>query len=72
MTTTYKNPWHRKGHGPPKYRTESRPTKYRGHLIYQRIKGHVWDVVKDGACITQRAGMGGAKRAIDAITEAPP
>jgi hypothetical protein len=69
MTTTrYKNPWHKPGkpeYGPAFYETTARPTEYHGCLIYQRIKGACWDVVRDGACIHQMAGLNGAKRAID-------
>ena len=71
---TYKNPWHILGkqrggkstaYGPPEYQTYATPTEYKGYLIYERIPGSVWDVVKDGVCVTQRAGLGGAKQAID-------
>ena len=64
MSARYRNPWHTPGkpeYGPPEYTTGVKPTEYRGYLIYQRISGHVWDVVKDGVCITQRAGINGAK-----------
>ena len=67
---TYTNPWHKPGrpeYGPAVYQTDAKPIKYRGFLIYQRIKGQAWDVVKDGGCVTCRAGIGGARRAIDAI-----
>ena len=66
----YRNPWHRPGHpeyGPASYVTDARPVEYRGFMIYQRIKGHVWDVVRNGQCITQLAGPNGARQAIDAI-----
>jgi hypothetical protein len=66
--TIYKNPWHKPQnpiYGPENYSTEAKPVLYRDHLIYERIAGHVWDVVKDGSCITQLAGLNGAKRAID-------
>jgi len=66
--TTYKNPWHKPQnpmYGPENYSTDSKPVLYCNYLIYERIAGHVWDVVKDGACITQLAGLNGAKRAID-------
>lgn len=63
----YRNPWHKTNGdcGPALYKTEAEPMKYRGFLIYERIKGVVWDVVKDGECVTQRAGLNGAKEAID-------
>lgn len=66
----YANPWHKphgKGYGPDVYRTDAKPREYRGYLIFERIPAVCWDVVKDGVCVTQRAGLNGAKRAIDAI-----
>lgn len=65
---SYKNPWHNphdSKYGPESYETGAAPIEYRDYLIYERIPGHCWDVVKDGHCITQRAGLDGAKRAID-------
>lgn len=67
----YKNPWHnpRLIHtGPQFYEPHpSSPTfEYCGHQVIERIP-RVWDVVKDGVCVTQRAGKNGAKQAIDAI-----
>lgn len=65
---SYINPWHVRGkdavYGPPEYVTTIRPHKYREYLIFNRV-GDVWDVVKDGRCVTQRAGINGAKQAID-------
>lgn len=69
-TTSYRNPWHRPDapmYGPARYETTARPVEYRGHLIFERIRGTCWDVVKDGACITQRAGINGARSAVDAL-----
>ena len=69
--TTYKNPWHKPLnaiYGPVEYSTDAKPVLYRDYLIYERILGHCWDVVKDGACVTQLAGPNGAKRAIDKLT----
>lgn len=63
----YINPWHKSGrpeYGPKLYSTEASPTHYRGMLIYRRLDS-CWDVVLDGTCITQCAGIGGAKLAID-------
>jgi hypothetical protein len=72
---TYSNPWHRdgarNGSGPAAYETSAKPTEYRGFLVYERVKGHVWDVVRDGACVTQRAGLNGAREAIDAMSPPP-
>jgi hypothetical protein len=68
--TIYKNPWYKPQnplYGPENYSTDENPVLYRDYLIYQRIFGHVWDVVKDGACVTQLAGLNGAKRAIDEL-----
>lgn len=56
-------------YGPEFYETDVKPTDYRGYLVYERIKGSVWDVVKDDVCITQMAGMSGAKAAIDAVED---
>jgi len=68
MSSEYKNPWHKPGkpeYGPVMYSTEVKPVEYRGYLIYERISGSVWDVVKDGVCVTQMAGPRGARQAID-------
>jgi len=72
MSATYKNPWHNPHtgmYGPPIYQTDARPVKYKGFLIYERIDGHVWDVVLDGVCVTQRAGPRGAREYIDDRTQ---
>lgn len=69
--TTYKNPWHklnnRELYGPEYYTTDAKPKEYKGYLIYERIACHVWDVVKDGVCVTQMAGPIGARNAIDKL-----
>lgn len=72
MTTSYKNPWHNpldRYSGPDCFMTDVKPTEYKGYLIYHRLSD-VWDVVKDDACVTQRAGFNGAKRYIDEMVEA--
>lgn len=60
---TYKNPWHKAGevdtYGPEFYQTDVKPMKVGPYLVYQRLKGVCWDWVKDGVCITQRAGFDG-------------
>lgn len=64
----YRNPcWkpNGRGYGPEFYETEAKPVEHAGHLIYERIEGHVWDVVRDGVCVTQMAGLNGAKRAAE-------
>jgi hypothetical protein len=66
----YRNPWHEPRdprYGPAEYETDARPVKHAGCLIYERIRGHCWDVVKDGVCRTQRAGPAGAREAAAAI-----
>lgn len=70
--TTYRNTWFQpncKDYGPAEYQTEAKPVAYRGYLIYERIQFHVWDVVKDGACVKQMAGPRGARWAIDALLD---
>jgi len=75
MKTRYKNPWHDKKaygreSGPEFFETDAKPKSYRGFLVYNRIPGHVWDFVKDGVCVTQRAGITHMEREIDKILEA--
>lgn len=73
-TAKYKNPWHSpkerssKFENAPFYETNVKPTEYRGFKIYHRHT-EVWDVVRDGVCVSQRAGFNGAKRFIDQIHE---
>ena len=72
MTATYRNPWHKPGkpeYGPAEYTTDAKPQQYEGFTIYERIPGHVWDVVKDGECQTQRAGLNGARAWINEQNE---
>jgi hypothetical protein len=61
MKTKYKNPWHKADqldtYGPKFYETEARAIKAGPYLVYQRLKGVCWDWVKDGVCLTQRAGF---------------
>ena len=69
MATSYKNPWHTPGksqYGPAHYVSEAQPQEYRGFQIYRRLP-EVFDVVKDGVCVTQMAGPNGARSAIDAL-----
>jgi hypothetical protein len=70
MKTEYKNRWYNPkndDYGKQTFKTDVKPTKYKGYLIYQRVSGHVWDIVKDNICISQRAGINGAKSFIDSI-----
>ncbi len=67
----YRNPWYREGqynHGPEFYETEARPVRHADCLIYQRIRGACWDVVRDEVCVAQRAGLEGAKRAAESAS----
>lgn len=71
MCASYKNPWHKPGkseYGPQFYTTDARPTHYKGYLIYH-VKPNQYDVVKDGACVSQRAGPRGARDFIDGLEE---
>ena len=58
----YLNPWFRGASGGDTriYETSARPVGFRGFLIYRRIQGSCWDVVKDRVCIGQYANLGGA------------
>ncbi|WP_448607625.1 hypothetical protein [Paenimyroides ceti] len=48
-------------------KTTVKPIEYKGYLIYQIIKDEHYDVVLNGVCISQRAGLNGAKRFIDGV-----
>lgn len=64
----YRNPWHEPRdprYGPAEYETDARPFAHAGCLIYERIAGRCWDVVKNGVCVTQRAGPRGAREAAE-------
>lgn len=70
MTFTYRNPWFTPGkahYGPEFFSTDAKPVAYRGFQIVERIKGHSWELVKDGVCLTQRAGRNGPKQLADAL-----
>lgn len=84
MKTTYRNSFYKAGgvdgigrpctYGPEFYETDSVPVEHAGFLIYQRQElGYpVFDVVKDGVCLTQRAGLEGAKRAAETLAQGKP
>lgn len=68
MVAKYRNPWHKPPHeayGPAFYTTDAKPLEHAGCLIYERIKGVCWDVVRKGVCLHQRAGLDGAKAAAE-------
>lgn len=58
----YQNPWHKggKGYGPAFYEAERKVTSYCGFDIYYRAG--CFDVVREGVCQIQMAGISGAKR----------
>lgn len=63
----YRNSFYDAMHGydPEIYKTDVKPVEYNGYLLYQRIKGRCWDVVKDDVCIGQYAGRAGAEAFVD-------
>lgn len=69
MSAKYKNPWFNTGkdNGPELFECDKDPVEYNGCLIYEREEfGYkVFDVVKDGICVAQRAGPRGAREAVD-------
>lgn len=68
--TRYTNPWYKPGkpeYGPAEYVTDAPSRPHRGFDIYDRWG--VFDVVKDGACVGQFAGYGGATGNIDAYLD---
>lgn len=69
MKHRYQNPWHNPhctDYGPAFYETDKEPVEYRGFQIFQRIPG-AWELVKDGVCLTQRAGKDGPRALADAL-----
>ena len=73
MSASYINPWHKQESGSdsaPMFTTDAKPVEYRGFLIYRRLPAS-FEVVKDGICLTQRAGLTGAKWAIDNLLDNP-
>lgn len=71
MKTTYKNPWYLKNRTTSNatFESDAKPIEYKGYLIYERQEfGYpIFDVVKDGSCVAQLAGLNGAKTKIDKI-----
>jgi len=64
-------------YGPEFYETDAVPVEHAGHLIYERrdastFGDSVFDVVKDGTCVAQRAGLTGAKQAAEALHKENP
>ena len=70
-----KNPWHKPGQNKEYFDYSDRPhQEYRGYDLYTVIEGKPGacqiDIVFDGECISQMAGMNGAKAFIDARIDA--
>jgi hypothetical protein len=67
MMARYKNPFYspKYDNSKPIIQTDAKPIGYKGYLIYERIKGICFDIVKDGACVGMYAGINGAKEAVD-------
>lgn len=67
----YRNSFYHPLHSldPEIYQTEAKPVEYRGYLLYQRIKGRCWDVVRGGVCVGQYVGKSGATGFIDRLLD---
>lgn len=66
---SYRNPWFTPGKawmGAEFYATDTKPIEYRGFQIFHRHDA-VWELVKDGVCLTQRAGKNGPRNLADAL-----
>ena len=71
---TYANAFYQprtNGSDPAVYATDVAPIEYRGFRIYQRLRKVCFDVVTDGVCVGQYAGLSGAKGLIDLIHDEP-
>jgi hypothetical protein len=71
----YKNSFHNSKNQYSKefIETENSPIEYKGFKIFHRIKSHnpsgdVFDIVKNDVCIGMNAGINGAKKRIDSVT----
>ncbi len=71
---SYTSNWRGDKGQPMNYTCETKPEEYRGYQLFTRIKGkpgnQVIDVVKDGVCVTQMAGLNGARQAVDQMVSA--
>lgn len=62
----YRNSFHKThdaAYGPEFYATDASPVEHGGLFIYRRLD-KCFDIVDDGVCIGQYAGLDGAKNAI--------
>lgn len=63
----YRNPWHDGlNYGPEFFETTVKPVEYRGFQIVHRFKDS-HELVKDGVCLTIRAGKNGPRNLADAL-----
>ncbi len=66
--TSYRNPWPT---GPAEFKTEAKPHRYKGHLLYNRIPGTVCDIVQNdeavGQCVTVRGARAWVDLSLDAM-----
>lgn len=71
MKYRYRNSWHKPDAfdtcGPAYHETDAEPVAHAGCLIHERVRGQVWDVVRNGVCVSQMAGPNGAKQAAERI-----
>lgn len=67
ITHRYLNPWSADPVAKPEYFTAAvKPIDYRGFQIFHRLPKS-YELVKDGVCLTQRAGGGSLKALADAL-----
>jgi hypothetical protein len=78
MKYRYKNSFHKPNgvdgvgrpytYGPEYYETNSEPIEHAGHQIFERQEFGFpcFDVVLNGVCVAQRAGLSGAERIAEA------
>ena len=66
---SYRNPWSDPRY-PTDYNTDAEPVMHAGCEIYH-VSPQQWDVVKAGACISQRSGLDGARLAAGSVSDNP-
>lgn len=67
----YLNPWSADPALRPEFfTTEAKPAAYRGFQIFRRLPKS-YELVKDGVCLTQRAGGGTLRMLADALMGDP-
>lgn len=65
---TYTNPFHNKHYtgSKPVITTSAKPSERGGYQIF-KISEQLYDIVKDGVLVTQRAGPNGARQFVDGL-----